>query len=27
VGLAFMAIPQDVHDPQSVDQSKVEISD
>ena len=27
MGLAFMAIPQDVHDPQSVKQSKVEISD
>jgi hypothetical protein len=27
MGLAFMAIPQDVHDPQSVEQSKVEISD
>ena len=27
MGLAFMAIPQDVHDPQSVKQSNVEISD
>ena len=27
MGLAFMAIPQDVHDPQSVNQSKVEILD
>jgi hypothetical protein len=27
MGLVFMAIPQDVHDPQSVNQSKVEILD